>query len=101
MSSPQIKNISLVYFGKSELNDGILGPHEGRFAIVTERRVGVVMDALASGVREHAGRKRRSVRPSRMVLTPRKLAKVLKKLMLPGGDGDNKPAPPGRVRSTP
>ena len=28
----------------------ILGPHEGRFAIVTERRVGVVMDALASGV---------------------------------------------------
>ena len=28
----------------------ILGPHEGRFAIVTERRAGVVMDALASGV---------------------------------------------------
>ena len=49
----------------------ILGPHEGRFAIVTERRAGVVMDALASGVREHAGRKRRSVRPSRVVLTPR------------------------------
>jgi hypothetical protein len=49
---------------------GILGPHEGRFAIVTLRRAGVVMDASASGVREHAGRKRRSVRPSRVVLTP-------------------------------
>ena len=28
----------------------ILGPHEGRFAIVTMRRAGVVMDALVSGV---------------------------------------------------
>ena len=50
MSSPKIKNIMLVEFGKSGLDGVILGPHEGRFAIVTERRAGVVMDALASGV---------------------------------------------------
>ncbi len=47
------------------------GPHEGRFAIVTKRRAGDAMDALASGACLRAGRKRRSVRPSRVVLAPR------------------------------
>ena len=46
------------------------GPHEGRFAIVTKRRAGVVMDASASGGNLARGRKRRGVRPSRVVLTP-------------------------------
>src|SRR5205807_6092814 len=59
------------------------------------------MDVLASGACERAGRKRQNVRPSRVVLTPRCWRQVLKKLTLLRGDGDNKPAPPGRSRSKP
>src|SRR5438132_13108871 len=45
-------------------------PQEGRIMIVTTRWARDVMDALASGV-FRAGRKRRSVRRSRVVLAPR------------------------------
>src|SRR5438105_9269166 len=76
-------------------------PHEGRFAVVTKRWARDAMDALASGVIFHAGRERQNVRPSRVVLTPRCWRQVLKKLTLLRGDGDNKPAPPGRSRSKP
>ena len=86
MSSPEIKNIPLVTSGKSLAGVAHPGPHEGRFAIVTKRRAGIVMDASASGVREHAGRKRRSVRPSRVVLTPRCWRQACGNY--PAGDGD-------------
>ena len=49
----------------------VLGPHEGRFAIVTMRWAGDVMDASASGA-FCVGRKRRGVRRSRVVLAPRR-----------------------------
>jgi hypothetical protein len=46
MSSPEIKNIPLVMSGKSLAGVAHPGPHEGRFAIVTKRRAGYVMDAF-------------------------------------------------------
>ena len=56
VSSPEIKNISLSNSVNQNYKLRHPGPHEGRFAVVTKRRAGVVMDALASGVRQHAGR---------------------------------------------
>ena len=50
MSSPQIKNILLGISANQNYIPACPGPHEGRFAIVTKRRAGDVMDALASGV---------------------------------------------------
>ena len=47
---PRNQKYSASHFWKSELQLRILGPHEGRFAIVTMRWAEVVMDALASGV---------------------------------------------------
>ena len=47
---PRNQKYSAFHFGKSELQLCHPGPHEGRFAIVTKRRAGVVMDALASAV---------------------------------------------------
>jgi hypothetical protein len=46
MSSPSRKNIPLVTSGKSLAGVVHPGPHEGRFAIVTKRRAGYVMDAF-------------------------------------------------------
>ena len=100
VSSPKIKNISLFQKCKSWHLFGQPGPHEGRFAIVTMRWAGAAMDALASGVffapdenAEAYGevvwswRRDAGVKPVR--------SKLLR------GDGDNKPAPPGRARSKP
>ena len=64
LSSPQSKNISLHISVNQNYNLRHPGPHEGRFAIVTKRRAGDVMDALASGVRLSARTK-----------TPRRTAK--------------------------
>jgi hypothetical protein len=50
MSSPESKNISLSISANQNYKPTHPSPHEGRFAIVTKRRAGVVMDALASGV---------------------------------------------------
>jgi hypothetical protein len=50
VSSPQSKNISLVISANQKYKAIRPGPHEGRFAIVTKRRAGDVMDAAASGV---------------------------------------------------
>jgi hypothetical protein len=41
-----MKNILLVTSGKSLAGVPHPGPHEGRFAIVTKRRAGYVMDAF-------------------------------------------------------
>src|SRR5207247_7514309 len=45
---------------------------EGRIMIVTTRGARDVMDALASGASDRAGRKRQGVRRSRVVLAPRR-----------------------------
>src|SRR5437667_12721204 len=47
-------------------------PQEGRIMIVTTRWARDAVDALASGASDRAGRKRRSVRRSRVVLAPRR-----------------------------
>ena len=54
--APKSKIFRLSFRANQKYNSAHPGPHEGRFAIVTKRRAGDVMDALASGVREHAGR---------------------------------------------
>ena len=47
---PLAKKYSAGYVGQIRgITRAILGPHEGRFAIVTKRRAGDVMDAAASG----------------------------------------------------
>src|SRR5437660_12306777 len=95
VSSPKIKNISLFPKGKSALELTPSCPEEGRRP--SSPTLGQdAMDVLASGACERAGRKRQDVRRSRVVLTPRCWRQVLKKLTLLRGDGDNKPAPPGR-----
>jgi hypothetical protein len=60
--SGQIRQIRII-------NCAILGPHEGRFAIVTKRRAEGAMDALVQA--RERGRMDKGVRPSRMVLAPR------------------------------
>src|SRR5438876_6815721 len=98
MSSPRMKDISLLPKGKSALELTLSCPEEGRRP--SSPTLGQdAMDVLASGACERAGRKRRNVRPSRVVLTPRCWRQVRGKC--PAGDGDNKPAPPGRSRSKP
>jgi hypothetical protein len=51
LSSPQSKNILLSISANQNYIPTHPGPHEGRFAIVTKRRAGDVMDVSASGVR--------------------------------------------------
>jgi hypothetical protein len=77
----------------------ILGPHEGRFAIVTMRRVKGCGGRFCSGAffaRETNERKRtaKSCGPGAAML-------ALGLWDFSAGDGDNKPAPPGRARSKP
>jgi hypothetical protein len=49
VSSPQSKNILLSISANQNYKPTHPGPHEGRFAIVTKRRAGDVMDVSASG----------------------------------------------------
>jgi hypothetical protein len=57
--APKSKIFRLPNSANQNYKGAILGPHEGRFAIVTKRRAEGVMDALASGVDFcYAGRKR-------------------------------------------
>src|ERR1700752_2153795 len=70
-------------------------PAEGRFAIVTIRWARDAMDAVASGDLI-TGRKRRSVRRSRVVLAPRPGRYVGGKY--PAGNGGKKGRSPGRAR---
>jgi hypothetical protein len=71
LSSPKFKNISLYQNSDLRYQSAVPGPSEGRFAIVTTRWAGDAMDAAASGGFIPAGRKRRGVRRSRVVLAPR------------------------------
>ena len=71
-SPPLSQKYFTSHFCKSEVELHLSRAHtRGRFAIVTMRWVGDAMDAAASGGFIHAGRKRRSVRRSRVVLAPR------------------------------
>jgi hypothetical protein len=70
-----VKTRNQKYFGFPEgqisgIFSAVSRPQEGRIMIVTTRRTRDAVDALASGV-FHAGRKRQSVRRSRVVLAPR------------------------------
>ena len=99
MSIPQSKNIPLVTSGKSLIIFAPPGPHEGRFAIVTMRRAGDAMDALASGVFFAPDENAEAY--GQVVWSWRRDAGVKLGGKFPAGDGDNKPAPPGRARSKP
>jgi hypothetical protein len=69
VSSPKIKNIPLVTSGKSLAGVAHPSPHEGRFAIVTKRRAGYVMDAF---VQRTTGQERtaKSCGPGAAMLAP-------------------------------
>src|SRR5262249_45060307 len=93
-SSPLSKNIPLSISVNQNYNTATSSPRRG----VGHRHQALgwdAMDASASGVREHAGRKRRSVRRSRVVLTPLCRHQVRGRPMLPADDGDNKALSPG------
>jgi hypothetical protein len=87
MSSPQIKNISLPISANQNYKSSRLIPEEGALAIVTKRRDGMRWTLLFQA------RKRRrlgkSVRRSRVVLTPRHWRQVGG---YPAGDGGNQAA---------
>jgi hypothetical protein len=72
---------------------------EGRFAIVTIRGVQDAMDAAASARRKLRGRKRGSVRRSRVVLAPRPWRYVGG--IIPTGNGGKKGRFPGESKYKP
>src|SRR5216110_2574494 len=100
MSSPEIKNISLHNSENQNYNLTHPGPQEGRFAIVTMRWAGMrwtlwrqvhffAPDENAKAYGEVVWSWRRDAG-----------AKLVRSTLL-RGDGDNKPAPPGRARYKP
>src|SRR5262245_3478331 len=97
MSSPPSKNIPLFISENQNYKLRRLIPEEGASAVVTERWDGMrwTLWRGESSPDENA----QGVRRSRVVLTPRCWRQACGKC--PAGDGDNKPAPPGRARSKP
>ena len=95
-SSPRIENISL--YQNSDLRYPFASPRhrEGRFAIVTERGAGCDGRVRRQAGLFPAGRKRRRVRRSRVVLAPRPWRYVGGNH--PAGNGGKKGRSPGRSR---
>src|SRR6266850_6425968 len=79
VSSPEIKNIPLVTSGKSMALVSPTRPTRGAFRDRHDALGGAVMDASASGA-FCVGRKRRSVRRSRVVLAPRRWRQALREV---------------------
>ena len=95
VASPARKNIRFTFLKIGNISIAVSRPPEGRIAIVTTRGARDAMDAAVSKAKGSAAY-------GEVVWSWRRDAgaKLVRSKLL-RGDGDNKPAPPGRARYKP